>query len=80
LLFGPSLHSIKRVHEAKLGSSLQLGGKTIWHQKDSGSAVETFILAETSTGCRQVYQVLHPLHYFQIDHKETGPIHPSTYS
>jgi hypothetical protein len=55
VLSGPSLRLIKRAREADLGSSLQLGGKTLWHQKDSGNAVETFLLAETSTRCRQVY-------------------------
>jgi hypothetical protein len=55
---GPSLCSIKRVREDDLGRSLQSGGITLWGQKDSGSAAETFLLAETSTGCRQVYRPL----------------------
>jgi hypothetical protein len=37
-------------------------------EKISGSAAETFLLAETSTGCGKVYQVLHCLRYFQTNH------------
>jgi hypothetical protein len=37
-------------------------------EKTSGSATKTFLLVETSTGCQQVYQVLHCLCYFQTDH------------
>jgi hypothetical protein len=51
-----------------LGISLQSGGRTLWHRKDSGNVAETFLLAETSTGCRQVYQVLHHLRYCQTNH------------
>jgi hypothetical protein len=64
----PYLHSIKRVHEADLGSSLQSGGRTLQHQKDSGNAAETFLLAEALIGSQQVYQVLYCLCYFQTDH------------
>jgi hypothetical protein len=74
---GPSLCSIKQAREDDLGSSLQSGGKTLWHRKDSGSVAETFLLVETSTRCRKVYQVMHRLRYCQTDHKETGLIHPS---
>jgi hypothetical protein len=45
--------SIKRAREDDLGSSLQSGGRTLWHRKDSGSVAETFLLAETSTGCHK---------------------------
>jgi hypothetical protein len=65
---GPSLCSIKRASEADLGSSLQSGGRTLRHRKDSGSVATTFLLVETSTGCQQVYQVLHCLHHFQTNH------------
>jgi hypothetical protein len=41
---------------------------------------ETYLLVKTSTGGRQVYQVLHCLHYCQNDHQETGLVHPSSYS
>jgi hypothetical protein len=37
-------------------------------RKDSGDATKTFLLAETSTGGQQVYQVLHCLRYCQTDH------------
>jgi hypothetical protein len=65
---GPYLCSIKCVREADLGSPLQLGGRTLQHQKYSGDATETFLLAETLTRGQQVYQVLHYLCYFQTDH------------
>jgi hypothetical protein len=53
VLFGPSMHSIKRAREVDLGSSLQSGDMTLWCRKDStDSAVETFMLAETSKLCR----------------------------
>jgi hypothetical protein len=68
MLSGPYLCSIKRASEADMGSPLQSGGRTIHHRKDSGEAIETFLLAETSTGGRQVYQVLHCLCYFQTNH------------
>jgi hypothetical protein len=48
--FGPYLHSIKRASESDLGSPLQLGGRTLWHQKDSGNATKIFLLAETLKG------------------------------
>jgi hypothetical protein len=32
--------------EADLGSSLQSGGRTLWHRKDSGSVAETFLLVK----------------------------------
>jgi hypothetical protein len=60
----PSSECVKLIWEAHYSS----GGRTLWHRKDSGSVAETFLLAETSTGCRQVYQVLHRLCYFQTDH------------
>jgi hypothetical protein len=53
--FGPSLHSIKQVWKDDLGISLELGGRTLWHLKDSGNDAKTFLLAKTSTGYRQVY-------------------------
>jgi hypothetical protein len=62
------MHSIKRVSEDDLGIPLQLGGRTLQHRKDSGNDAETFLLAETSIGGQQVYQVLHCLHYFQTEH------------
>jgi hypothetical protein len=64
---GPSLHSIKQVSGADLGSPLYSGGKTLRHQKDSGNTKETFLLAKTSTGCGKVYQVLYYLCYCQTD-------------
>jgi hypothetical protein len=64
----PYMCSIKRASEADLGSPLQSSGKTLWHRKDSGDAIETFLLAETSTGGQEVYQVMHCLRYFQNDH------------
>jgi hypothetical protein len=51
-----------------LGSSLQLGGMTLWHRKCSGSDPKTFLLEKTSTGCQQVYHGLHCLRYCQTDH------------
>jgi hypothetical protein len=66
--FGPSLRSIKRASEADLGIPLQSGSKTLRHGKYNGSVVATFLLAETSTGCQQVYPVMHCLCYCQNDH------------
>jgi hypothetical protein len=56
------------VREDDLGSPLQSGGRTLRRRKDNGDAIETFLLAETLTGGRQVYQVLHCLRYCQTDH------------
>jgi hypothetical protein len=64
----PSMCSIKQASEDYLGSPLQLGGKTLRSGKDSGSVAVKFLLAETSTGCQQVYLVLHCLRYFQTSH------------
>jgi hypothetical protein len=64
----PSMHSIKRVSEADLGISLQLGGRTFRHEKHSDSDATTLLLDENLTGCPQVYLVLHCLIYFQTDH------------
>jgi hypothetical protein len=55
--------SIKRGSEGDLGIPLQLDGRTLRCQKDNGDATKTFLLAETSTGGQQVYQVLHFLRY-----------------
>jgi hypothetical protein len=65
---GPYMCSIKQVSEADLGIPLQSGGRTLRCRKYSGDATETFLLAETSTGGQQVYQVFHNLRYFQTDH------------
>jgi hypothetical protein len=37
-------------------------------RKDSGDAIETFLLVETLTEGQQVYRVLHCLRYFQTEH------------
>jgi hypothetical protein len=63
VLSGPYLCSIKRASEDDLGSPLQSGGRTLQRKKDSGDAIETFILAKTPTGGQQVYHVLHYLRY-----------------
>jgi hypothetical protein len=65
---GPSLHSIKRAHDADLGISLQSGGRTLWRRNDSGSATKNILLAETSRVCQKVYEVLHHMRYCQTDH------------
>jgi hypothetical protein len=65
------LCSNKQASEADLGSPQQSDGGTLKHQKDSGYAIEKFLLAETSIGGQQVHQVRHFMHYFQTDHKET---------
>jgi hypothetical protein len=65
---GPYLCSSKRASEVDLGSPLQLGGGILRHRKDSGDATKTFLLAKTSTGGQQVYQLLHCLRYFQNNH------------
>jgi hypothetical protein len=59
-----------------LGSSLQSGGKTLRRRKDSGNATETFLLAETSTGGQQVYQVLHCLCFSKPTIKKQGMYTP----
>jgi hypothetical protein len=41
---------------------------------------ETFLLAKTSTGRQQVYQILHCLCHCQANHQEARLIHPSSYS
>jgi hypothetical protein len=63
-----------------LGSSLQPGSETFWCRKYSGSTAKTFLLAEASTRCSQVHQILHFLCHFQALHQETWAIHPSSYS
>jgi len=68
VLSRPSLHSIKATSEDDLGIPLKSSGRTLWHGKDSVNVVETFLLAETSTGGQKVYQVLHFLHDFQTNH------------
>jgi hypothetical protein len=47
-----------------LGIPLHSGGRTLRCGKYSGSVATTFLLAETLTGCQQVYQVLHFLCLF----------------
>jgi hypothetical protein len=77
---GPSLCSYKRVCKDDLGSPLQSGGRTFWHRENCGHSSETFLLAKTSTGRQQVYQILHYLCHFQANHQEARLIHPSSYS
>jgi hypothetical protein len=77
---GPSLCSYKRACKVDLGSPLQWGGRAFWHRENCGRSSETFLLAKTSTGCQQVYLILHYLHLFQAIHQEARLIHPSSYS
>ena len=72
--------AIKWASEDYLGIPLQSGCQTLQHQKYSGSVAETFLLVETSTGCQQVYPILHCLCYFQTGHQETRLVHSSAYS
>jgi hypothetical protein len=48
--------------------------------ENCGHSSETFLLAKTSTGRQQVYQILHFLCHFQAIHQEARLIHPSSYS
>jgi hypothetical protein len=77
---GPSLCSCKRACKDDLGSPLQSDGRTFWHGENCGRSTETFLLAKTSTGRQQVYQILHCLCHFQANHQEERLIHPSSYS
>jgi hypothetical protein len=56
---GPSLCSYKRACKDDLGSPLQSDGRTFWRGENCGRSSETFLLAKTSTGRQQVYQILH---------------------
>jgi hypothetical protein len=76
----PSLCSYKRACKYDLGISLQSDGRTFWHGENRGHSSETFLLAKTSTGRQQVYQILHCLCHFQTNHQEARLIHPSSYS
>jgi hypothetical protein len=67
----PSLCSFKRACQDDMGISLQLGSKTFWCRKDSGSTAKSFLLVEASTRCSQVHQILHFLCHFQAHHQET---------
>jgi hypothetical protein len=77
---GPSLCSYKRACKDDLGSPLQSDGRTFWRGENCGRSSETFLLAKTSTGRQQVYQILHCLCHFQANHQEARLIHPSSYS
>jgi hypothetical protein len=69
---GPSLCSYKQAYKAELGSPLQSGGRTFWHRENCGCSSKTFLLAKTSTGHHQVYQILHFLLHFQANHQEAS--------
>jgi hypothetical protein len=69
---GPSLCSYKRACKDDLGSPLQSGGRTFWRRENCGRSSETFLLAKTSTGRQQVYQILHCLCHFQATIKKQG--------
>jgi hypothetical protein len=61
-----------------LGSPLQSGGKTFWSRQDGGRVVKVLLLAETSTGCQQIYKIVHYLCHRQTSHQEVGTVHTPT--
>jgi hypothetical protein len=66
------LCSFKRACQDDLGGALQSGHWAFRGQENHGSTAKVFLLAEPSTGCREVHQVLHCLRHCQTDHQEQG--------
>jgi hypothetical protein len=62
-----------------LGISLLSGGMIFWRGENCGRSSKKILLAKTSTGCQQVYQILQCLCHFQASHQEERIIHPSSY-
>jgi hypothetical protein len=52
---------------------------TFWRGENCGCSQETFLLAKTSKGRWQVYQILHCLCHCQTNHQKARLIHPSSY-
>jgi hypothetical protein len=76
---GTPLCSFKRACQDDLGSALQSGHWAFRGRENGGSTAEVFLLAESSTGCREVHQILHCLHHFQTDHQEARPLYSTAY-
>jgi hypothetical protein len=72
---GTSLCSFKRACQDDLGGTLQSGRWAFRGRENCGSTGKVFLLAEPSTGCREVHQVLHCLRHFQTDHQEAMPLY-----
>jgi len=76
---GSPLCSFKRACEDDLGSTLQSGYWTLQGRENSDSTIEVFLLAESSTRCREVHQIMHSLQHCQINHQEARPLYPAAY-
>jgi hypothetical protein len=50
--------------QVSMRSSLHLGGKRLWCGKDCGRTAKVLLLAEASTRCQRVYQIMHLLCHF----------------
>jgi hypothetical protein len=57
--------SFKQVCKVDLGSSLYLGGMTLWCGKDHGCTTILLLLIEASMGFLQVYHIMHFLCHCQ---------------
>ena len=71
--------SFKRACQDDLGSALQSGHWAFWGRENSGTTVEVFLLAEPSTGRRDVHSILHFLHHCQTIHQEVRPLYSLAY-
>ena len=72
---GTPLCSFKRAWEDDLGSALQSIRWAFRGRENSGSIAEVFLLAEPSTGRREVHLILHCLRHFQTIHQEARPLY-----
>ena len=76
---GTPLCSFKRACQDDLGSALQSGRWAFRGRENSGGTVEVFLLAEPSTGRREVHPILHCLRHCQTIHQEARPLYSIAY-
>jgi hypothetical protein len=76
---GTPLCSFKRACQDDLGGALHSGCWAFQGRENHCSTTKVFLLAEPSTGCREVHQVLHCLCHCQTDHQEAMPLYSASY-
>lgn len=80
MLHGPPFCCFKQAFQANLGGTLHLSRRTLLCGENCGYTTKLFLWAQTSTGCWEIYQILHCMRHRQANHQEARQVHFSTYS
>jgi len=77
---GKPLCSLNKACQDDFRSALLSGYWTFRGRKNSVNVTEVFLLAEPSTRCWEVHQILHYLRHFQAYNQEDRTVYSSSYS